>query len=429
MTDFYLARQPIHDKHNELLGYDLLFHSNELNKPLIPSNAPDPAQILVSALLEMGLTEVVGNKLAFINLTKRYVLGEFPIPLARKQIVLEIHQDILPGHVLLNAFKQLKLRNSYTLALDAFNYDPAKISLVPLVDYVKVDIRGLNQEQIQQQLELLGRFQGKRMAVGVNDYACFDVCRDLGFDYFQGFYFCQTHFNLKHPLPTEKSAALNLFRELHSPGLTQTRLQNITARDISLGNRILRFLNSSKFNLARTVSDIPQAIGLVGFRCIANWITLLVMARINDKADELMTITLQRARMCEALGRELGLATDNCFSLGLVSTLDALLDMSFSDIQIRLPLTADIYIALHNQPTASAADLYRSHPVAQDTLNLIVEDTGHPLTQLLQCVIAYERSDWENPLLQRVPKGQLTEIYFEAITWASAVRHELLSPL
>ena len=414
MTDFYLARQPIHDKNNDLLGYDLLFHSNELNKPLVPREVADPAQILVSALLELGLSEVVGNKLAFINLTKRYVLGELSIPLARKQIVLEIHQDILPGHSMVNAFKQLKLRHSYTIALDAHEYDPAKTSLVPLVDYVKIDVTGLSREQIEHHLDLLGRFQGKRLAVGVNDYDCFDTCRDAGFHYFQGFYFSHTHFNLKHPLPEDKSAVLNLIRDLHAPTLNQSRLQSIAARDISISNQILRFINSSKFNLARNVTDIAQAISLFGIRCLANWITILAMARINDKADELLTISLIRARMCEVLGKTQGLNTDTCFTLGLISTLDALLDMKFDDIKDRLPLANDIYPALLSQYLP---------PTSNET------NQGHPLTELLQSIVSYERSNWDNPLLKRVQSGLLTETYFEAIAWASGVRRELLKPV
>jgi len=395
MTDFYLARQAIHDTNLQLLGYDLLFHSKEINKPLLPRDIADPAQILVSALLDMGLHDVVGNKLAFINLTKRYVLGELPIPLARKQIVLEIHQDILPGAELVSAFKQLKLKHSYTLALDAFDYDAAKSVLVPHVDYVKFDVHGLNEEQIGQQLELLGRFHRQRIAVGVNDCETFNACKQLGIEYFQGLFFAKPRQNSDTGFNDAKRAALKLIKTLYDDGLTINKLNASMAREILLANAVLKYVNSKRFKLTSKVHNIGDAANLFGLTCIANWVTMLALYRINDKCEELLNLALIRARMCESLSKQHGLNSDHGFLLGLLSVLDAIVDRPFVEFQAYLPFHG-----------------------------LISAD--EELAKVLKTVIAYESSEWDHPSLSDFASGTLTDTYFEAIRWSAAILSDLL---
>lgn len=395
MTDFYLARQAIHDAGQRLLGYDLLFHSKELNKPLLPREIADPAQILVSALLDMGLQDVVGKKLAFINLTKRYVLGELPIPLARKQIVLEIRQDILPGVELISAFKQLKLKHSYTLALDAFDYDSSKAVLVPHVDYIKIDVHGLDEEQIRHQLELLGRFHRQRIAVGVNDCDTFNICKDLGFEYFQGLFFAKPHAKSSDGFNEAKRAALKLIKTLYDDGLSANKLNSALAREISLSSVVLNYINSKRFKLTTKVKTISEAANLFGLNSIANWITILALYRINDKCDELMNLSLIRARMCESLSKQQGLNSENGFLLGLLSVLDAIVDQPFIEFQAYLPF--------HGQISSDPA-----------------------LAKVLKTVIAYESSEWDSPRLNDFAGGTLTDTYFEAIRWSSAIHHDLI---
>lgn len=397
MTDFYLARQAIHDQNKQLLGYDLLFHSKELNKPLLPMDIADPAQILVSALLDMGLQDVVGKHLAFINLTKRYVLGELPIPLARKQIVLEIDQDILPGPELVSAFKQLKLKHSYTLALDAFEYDTSKAVLVPHVDYVKIDVTGLDEEQIAQQLELLGKFHRQRIAVGVNDCTLYNACRSLGFEYFQGLYFTKTQSNAEQAFSDDKRSALKLIKTLYDGGLSANKLSSVTAREISLSSAVLNYVNSKRFKLTNKVKTIAEAANMFGLESVCNWVTILALYRINDKCNELMTLALIRARMCESLSKQRGLNSENGFLLGLLSVLDAIIDRPFKTFQDYLPF--------HGRLGADPQ-----------------------LAEVLKTVIAYESSDWENPALGNFASGSLTDAYFEAIRWSSAIQTDFLDP-
>lgn len=402
MTDFYLARQPIYDRHTRVVGYELLHRSNEINRMQIKDGDSATSQVLISALLEMGLSEVVGDKLAFINITRNYIVGELPFPLARKQIVLEVLEDILPNQELLFALRQFKLRNAYRIALDDFEYDWSKDDLIPLADYIKLDVLALSREDLEEQLRVLGNFKGKLLAEKVEDHDTFEFCKELGFDLFQGFYFCRPQMLAPDKqLPQERLNLLRILAELQNPAITYTKLQAMVARDVTLTYRILRYINSAKFHLARPVDSIQQAITLLGLKTITTWITILVMARIDDKPEELMTIALIRAKMCETLAKGAQQNADAAFITGLFSTLDAMLDKSMPDITRDLPLSGMIKEAL--------------------------ELRSGPLGLILGMSIAFERADWDNEFITNAPnRNQLTTAYFEAINWARDVRAQLL---
>jgi len=123
MTDFYLTRQTICDKNTCVIGYELLHHRNELNPGQFDYGDRSSSHVLISALLDIGLSDIVEDKLAFINITRDYFQGEIPFPLARKQIVLEIFEDILPEEEIPFALRQFTLRNSYPISLDGFEFD------------------------------------------------------------------------------------------------------------------------------------------------------------------------------------------------------------------------------------------------------------------------------------------------------------------
>ncbi|MFV2057046.1 MAG: EAL and HDOD domain-containing protein [Thiohalomonadales bacterium] len=402
MTDFYLARQPIYDKNTHVIGYELLHRSNATQTAVFKDTAQANTQRLISTLLDMGLHELVGDKLAFINVSRNYLLGESHIPLARKQVVLEVLEDVLPYEGLLFALRQFKLRNAYRIAFDEFEYDWSKIDMVPMADYIKFNMRTLTRQQIQDQLHEIENFKGKLIAVNVDDHDTFNFCRALRFDLFQGFYFSHPHLPCKDTQTSPRGLQiLRLLAELQNPGLTYTKLQALVARDVTLTYRILRYINSAKFQLARPVESIQQSIALLGLPTITTWITILVLARIENKSDELMILALIRAKMCETLAKSGNYDATAGFTIGLLSTLDALLDKDISHITADLPLSREVNDAL--------------------------ERRSGPLGLILGMAMAYEKADWDSQFIQSSKQSdQLTTAYFEAIAWAREVRTQLL---
>jgi len=195
-----------------------------------------------------------------------------------------------------------------------------------------------------------------------------------------------------------KRGALKLIKTLYDDNLTSNKLTSALAREVSLASTVLRYVNSSRFKLTATVNTVTEAATLFGINCVANWIAILALYRINDKCDELMNLALIRARMCESLSKQRELNSDNAFLLGLLSVLDAIIDQPFDSFQAYLPF--------HGRLNADPE-----------------------LARVLKSVIAYESSEWSHPDFADFARGTLTDSYFEAIRWSVAIQNDLLKLL
>lgn len=68
--DVFVGRQPIYTREMDVFAYELLFRSGEAQHAHVTDGNQATAQVLVNTFLELGLETLVGNKRAFINLTR-----------------------------------------------------------------------------------------------------------------------------------------------------------------------------------------------------------------------------------------------------------------------------------------------------------------------------------------------------------------------
>jgi EAL and modified HD-GYP domain-containing signal transduction protein len=254
---------------------------------------------------------------------------------------------------------------------------------------------------LQQQIALLKEVNVTVVAEKVATQSDYARCKELGFDQFQGYFFCEPNVIKGQRTPTSRLAVLHLLAEIQNPDVTFTDLEKLIARDVSLSYRILRYINSALYALPRKIESIRHALTMLGLRAVKNWVTVLAQSKFDDKPYELMITSLIRGRMCEILAEHMALKHDATFVVGLFSTLDALLDRPMEDVLEDLPLTEEV-----NQA--------------------ILEKQG-PLGQILQCATAYEQGDWEQLPDLDLDNATIKNAYLEAIQWTRDVGREILS--
>ena len=155
---------------------------------------------------------------------------------------------------------------------------------------------------IRQQLQTMKNFNGPLIANHVDNIQLHGYAKELGFDLFQGFYFCQPSYEMpEFEQPKRRSSELRLLSDLLQPQISYSKLHALVARDVTLTYRVLRYINSEKFHLARPVETIQQAISLLGLKPIINWISILILARFKNKPEELLTSALIRAKCANLL--------------------------------------------------------------------------------------------------------------------------------
>lgn len=400
MSDIFIARQPIYDRNLYVYAYELLYRGGEEhNQANVIDGDEATSRVLVNALIDIGLPELVEQSPAFINLTEKYILEGLPPTLAQDNVVLEVLEDIKPTEAVIEALKRLKA-DGHVIALDDFVCDGTKQALVELADIIKIDLLALPGGALADQVKRLRPTGARLLAEKVETPEEYEYCKALGFDYFQGYFFCKPNIVKGQHTPTNRLAIMQLLAKLQDPRLDFRELQGLIAQDVSLSYRILRYINSAHFSVGQKIESIQQAISLLGLNTIKTWVAILAMSSIDDKPYELIRTALIRAHMCEKIAAYSPVSAENAFTVGLFSALDAFIDKSMEETLAALPLSDDLH-------------------------NALLDNSGD-LGQLLSLVLSYERGQWDNVTNTQFDSGTLRNAYFESIRWAGDISDSLI---
>jgi EAL and modified HD-GYP domain-containing signal transduction protein len=389
-----VARQPIFDRYLRVVGYELLFRDVEVDPD--HANVADgegaTAKVISDTLMELGLEHVVGSGLGFINVTRPFVVGELPLVLPADHVVLELLEDVQIDPKLVRAIADLK-EQGFRVALDDFHFEASARQLVELADIVKIDVLGRTREELDRQLDLLDPFEVRVLAEKVETHETYELCRELGFHYFQGFFFEKPKLVGGHPIQPGVAAKIRLAGELQQPGLDLEALERIVSQDVALSYRLVRTVNSAFFSLPRRISSLHDALVLLGENQVRRWATVIVLAGLEGKPDELIGTALVRGRMCELMAEQAGERKDQGYFLtGLFSLLDALCDAPLEEVIEDLPLAHEIVDALVAGKGAQG--------------------------EILKSVVAYEHGDFDGAELRSLATEQIAEAYLGAVGWA-----------
>ncbi|MDX1361565.1 MAG: EAL domain-containing protein, partial [Pseudoalteromonas tetraodonis] len=210
---FYAARQPILDRNKELIGYELLFRDGVDN--VFPNIDGDEAtsRLIEGSQFNFGLEDFTDNKPAYINFTLDTLLKGYPTLLDKNGVVIEILESVQPGKRLLAIVKDLK-EKGYTLALDDYVHQPVWRHFYPFIDIIKVDFLTCDMETVKTIIKDLKPYPHiKLLAEKVETYELYNQAFELGFEYFQGFFFSKPEMVQSKTLPPSGMALAELLYE------------------------------------------------------------------------------------------------------------------------------------------------------------------------------------------------------------------------
>ena len=254
MHQYYLARQAIFDGDIKVVGYELLYRAIGANSTRPPDGDQATSQVLLNSLIELGLARVVGDHRAFINLGRSFVLNHQLLPPPSDQIILELHEDTTTDEQTISAVKEMKKRG-YVLALDDFVYDEKWRPLLELADIVKIDLRMLPRETIEQHIAILKQYHVLLLAEKVETMDEFDWCKQSGFDYFQGFFLDRPRIISGKRAPVNRLNCLRLMTRLHDPNCTVDELERVIGQDVTLSYKLLQYINSAAFPTTKAIGS------------------------------------------------------------------------------------------------------------------------------------------------------------------------------
>lgn len=395
MVDIYVGRQPIFNRSMKVFAYELLFRGGgEQNHAVVVGGDSASAQVMMNVFGDLGLKEVVGEHKAFINFTEGLLLRENRPFFPRRQSVIEVLEDVKVSPKLISSLKALK-EEGYTIALDDYVFNPDLEVLEAYADIIKVDILEVGPKRM---IEHVGKLKAKGillLAEKVETREQFEFCQKIGFDYFQGYFFAKPKIIKGQRLPNNKLTVLELLASVYDPDIDMTLLSKIISKDVSLSQKLLKFA-STIGSTAMPINSIHDAVMRFGLDRLKSWTSMLVLSGVDDKPIELFRTSLVRAKFCELVGEKVGgISKDTFFTVGLFSTLDAVMDQSLED------LLAEIQF--------------------EDSLKQALLKNSGVLGSALNTVKCMERGDVEFTHPGDLSAGDLSQIYLQAMEFAESV--------
>lgn len=401
MTDIFLGRQPIFNRTMDVYAYELLYRSGQANVADIKDADQATVRVILNTIVEMGLDNIVNHGKAFINFSKNFLVGKYPILLPANRIVIEILEDTKVDSELMEALTNLH-RSGFIFALDDVTSFDRVHEFHTFSPIIKLDLMQINRLELPNIVSAIKQQGFKVLAEKVETQAEYNQCRRLGVDYYQGFFLCKPNIIVGKKMDSSRLVIMRALAILQNRSTSFQDLENLIVQDVGLSYKLLKMTNSGYYSLATEVKSLRQAISLLGFDTLRGWMSLLMMTTLQDKPPELTNIALQRAYMAESLAKLYGQSQPESFFLvGLFSVLDALMDQPMTEVISQLNLSKNISGALLKQEGLEGF--------------------------ILNTIQAYERGEWNKMSNSNLSAEMLTQTYLESIKWTNILSKEIHS--
>ena len=358
MLEKYIARQPILDTKLRVFAYELLFRSGPKNVYQPYANAS--SSVIADSITLFDLEMLTGHARAFINVDEVALrLGAARL-LPADRIVVEILETVRPTEDIVSICRELRA-DGYQLALDDFLDEPVWAPLVDLAQFLKIDFRLMDQCARER---LTKKYAGHGIALlaeKVETRKEMEEARKLGFQYFQGYFFCKPAMMETRDISRNKLVHLQLLTAVAKEEMDYEEIEASLKKDPSLLYRLLRYLNSPVLGLRSEVKSIRHAIDLLGETEFRRWASIFaVVSMLNGNSPELIRTALTRAYFCEEFSTQAGLREKSftLFLMGLLSIADALLDRPLKQVLDSMSVPQELKTALSGG-TNRLSDVYQ----------------------------------------------------------------------
>lgn len=402
----YITRQPIMDKNQKVVAYELLYQQD--SSSLYNQRDTRAATAIAEFFNNLDSANFLEGKDAFLTFPPNLLMQNIPRIFDEKKLVIQLEDNVLV-HPVANMIIQRYKKQGYRLALTNFEFNNRYLSMMPLIDILKIDFANRSGDDIRNQLSICKKFGIQSAAFNVNTPEARESALSLGCDYFQGLDIADMVKTKTHRMDHLQSNFFRLMVAITKDEPDLDEISSIISVDVTLAFSLMKMVNSSYFALPNKVKDIKQALTILGLGQLKQWIYLLSFNADGGIQDELIKTSFLRAIFCQDLA-ELApgfpLSWSDAYLLGMFSTLGALLEVPIEDALAELPITQAIKDGLA-QGEGAAGDL-------------------------IHLCMCYEHGEWSRMAKYaerlEIPVTAIAQKYFEAVGLVNDTWDELTKP-
>lgn len=392
--DVYIARQPIFDRKLAVFGYELLYRRSMNNFYEGWDDTQATAELINNAFLTMHFSELTEGTRAFINFSDDMLIDEIPRLLPSETVFVEILETVEVTDELLEAIKRLR-KSGYTIVLDDFVFSQRHLPLVHVADMIKIEFNNMNRA-VQKMVIDKYRHKIKFIAEKVETREEFQDAMDMGYDYFQGYFFSKPMMIKSKEVSYLNINLIRILELLHHTEPDFEEIREVIATDLGLSYKLLRLANSVLIGKRHKITSVKRAMVQLGLLEMRKWIYIIMLKdfqMIENK--ELIKNCLIRAKMMELVAVTEGKdeEKEDYFLAGMFSEIDVLMNRKMADLVAELPLKESVRTTL----------LGGDNQMKQ-TLDHLIEREKNEISE-------QEKQDTE-----------LMGIYLEALAWVSDIQ-------
>jgi len=393
----YVARQPIFDREENVFGCELLFRDGLENA--FSGDTDEASRATLDRSLLMGLDVLCDGRRAFVNCTRDTLIKGLVTLLPSASTIVEVLESVPADPDVIAACRNLK-EAGYLIALDDYVANDTRAQLAELADIIKVDVKLTTDDQQCALIKEYGPWRCRMLAEKIETQKDFARAQEQGFIYFQGFFFRRPEMLNTRDLPANRWNYLRLLQEVSRPELDLAELENLIKAEASVCYRLLRYLNSAVFGLKSEIHSVRHALSMLGEREVRRWVRLVAAVGAGrEKTTDLVLSALVRGRFGELLQPVVPHGESDLFLLGLLSLIDAMLELPMPEVLERVPLDHATKAVLLGQPSL--------------------------LRPVYQLMLAHESGEWEASAqlseAMHLDPEEVANYYWRAQQWAYEV--------
>ena len=378
---------PFFDRNMSVSAYSLFTRKNNflMNPSLLGSRQFDGAAYVdgLELIQELGTTTLSGGKPIFVSLNNISIFSslESECKNTNHAPILLIDQTFPPVSMYTDRIRELRefgyhfaIRNLPVHCYE--DYAP----ILSQMDYILIDCQKID--------AVKASFYFRKLypdicicASNIPDTETFGKLSPAEtISLFEGTFFRMPVTRGEHKVSPLKINYISLLNLIEEDDFDLTKAADIISQDTALIISLLRLANTRSFN--SEITSVRVAVSMLGQKDLTRWIQTTVIEKLcSDKPNELMRLSLLRAKFAENLAPVFGMAmrSQELFLTGLFSILDIILDCSMEEALSMVRVSGKIRTAL-------------------------LEHTGS-LAEVLHFIVKYESAEWQEVSRQLVLKN------------------------
>ncbi|WP_448246621.1 EAL and HDOD domain-containing protein [Thalassotalea agariperforans] len=349
MYSTYTARQAIFDRKNNVIGYELLFRDSEENQ--FPVIDPDIAtsKLIIQNHLHDDITALCLGKPAYINFNEQCLINKFPLMFDKNSVVIELigHQSTSKRLLKILQFYHEK---GYKIALTEYDLDSKWDVLFPYISMIKLDMSVTNAKRVFPLLAKVKEHNIQLVAEKVETRYQLQSLAEVGFNYYQGFFYHEPEIIKGQTLAPIKTQMLSLMSETFNTPINFDAIAEIISHDVNLSVGLLKMVNNVSTGVRVEIKSLKQAAAYLGEDKLKQFVSILALSQLtSEKNEEAAKQALITAKLMTAIASGQSVfksITDLAFITGLLSSIDVILGMPIEEVVTRLPMDETINKAL-----------------------------------------------------------------------------------